>query len=87
VGPDQTVIPTRAQQADPAWRADYRATRPKVERKLGHLLWRKHGGRHARVRGTERVDHDFRWLAAAVDLARLAVLGLHWRPMTGWSAA
>ena len=28
----------RTRQAEPAWRADYRATRPKVERKLGHLL-------------------------------------------------
>jgi hypothetical protein len=84
---EASLARARARQADPAWRADYRATRPKVERKLGHLLWRKHGGRHARVRGTERVDHDFRWLAAAVDLARLAVLGLHWRPTTGWSAA
>ena len=30
----------RAQQADPAWRADYQATRPKVERKIGHLMRR-----------------------------------------------
>jgi Transposase DDE domain len=28
----------RAAQADPAWRADYTATRPKVERKIGHLM-------------------------------------------------
>jgi len=41
----------RARQRDPAWRADYRATRPKVERKLAHLLRRRHGGRRARVRG------------------------------------
>jgi hypothetical protein len=62
---------------DPAWRADYRATRPKVERKLGHLLRRRHGGRRARVRGLVRVDQDWRLLAAAVNLARLAALGLH----------
>jgi len=30
----------RATQQDPAWRAEYRATRPKVERKLGHLMRR-----------------------------------------------
>ena len=42
----------RAAQADPAWRADYTATRPKVERKIGHLMRRRHGGRRARVRGT-----------------------------------
>src|ERR1035437_1376403 len=32
----------RATQQDPAWRAEYRATRPKVERKLGHLMRRRH---------------------------------------------
>ena len=41
----------RAAQADPAWVADYQATRPKVERKIGHLMRRRHGGRRARVRG------------------------------------
>jgi hypothetical protein len=38
----------RVRQRDPAWRADYRATRPKVERKLAHLLRRRHGGHRAR---------------------------------------
>ena len=33
--------------------------RPKVERKLAHLMRRKHGGRHARVRGRAKVDADF----------------------------
>jgi hypothetical protein len=84
---EASLARARAEQTDPGWRADYRATRPKVERKLAHLLRRKHGGRHARVRGTQRVDHDFRWLAAAVDLARLAVLGLRWQPTLGWAAA
>lgn len=77
----------RRRQRDPAWKAQYRATRPKVERKLAHLLRRKHGGRHVRVRGTRRIDSDFRWLAAAVNLARLATLGLRWRPATGWATA
>jgi hypothetical protein len=66
----------RGRQRDPAWRADYQATRPKVERKLAHLLRRRHGGRRARVRGLERVAQDWRLLAGAVNLARLAVLGL-----------
>jgi hypothetical protein len=74
----------RARQADPAWQADYRATRPKVERKLGHLMRRRHGGRRARVRGQPKVDADFNLLAAAANLARLAVLGLHTAP-TGWT--
>ena len=73
----------RARQRDPAWLADYRATRPKVERKLAHLLRRRHGGRRARVRGLVRVTQDFRLLAAAVNLARLASLGLR-STASGW---
>jgi hypothetical protein len=62
-------------QRDP-WLADDRATRPKVERKLAHLLRRRHGGRRARVRGLVRVAQDFKLLAGAVNLARFAALGL-----------
>lgn len=76
----------RERQRDPAWASDYRATRPKVERKIGHLMRRRHGGRRARVRGRAKVDADFNLLAAAVNLARLAVLGAHSTP-TGWTAA
>jgi len=75
----------RARQADPAWKADYSATRPKVERKIGHLMRRKHGGRRARVRGQTKVDADFSLLAAAVNLARLATLGLT-ATRVGWAA-
>jgi hypothetical protein len=86
VGPyEDALARARQRQADPRWQADYRATRPKVERKLGHLMRRKHGGRRARVRGTARVDADFRLLAAAANLARLAVLGLRFTT-TGWAA-
>jgi hypothetical protein len=77
----------RAQQAAPAWRADYRATRPKVERKLGHLMRRRHGGRRARVRGKLRVDADFALLAAATNLARLATLKVRSIPGKGWAVA
>jgi Transposase DDE domain/Transposase domain (DUF772) len=73
----------RNRQRDPAWLADYRATRPKVERKLAHLLRRRHGGRRARVRGLVRVAQDFRLLAAAVNLARFATLGLR-STSRGW---
>jgi hypothetical protein len=66
----------RTRQQDPAWKADYRATRPKVERKIGHLMRRRHGGRRARMRGRLRIAADFALLAAAVNLARLAALGL-----------
>jgi hypothetical protein len=87
VGPyEQTLTDARARQTDPAWVTDYRGTRPKVERKLGHLMRRKHGGRRARVRGTARVDADFRLLAAATNLARMAVLGVRGTTQ-GWAVA
>jgi len=77
----------RVAQSDPAWRADYTATRPKVERKIGHLMRRRHGGRRARMRGTTKVAADFSLLAAAVNLARLGVLGLHRAAGQAWQAA
>lgn len=67
---------TRAEQRDPAWRTSYKATRPKVERKLSHLVRRKHGGRRCRVRGVDRIKRDFKMLCAAENLRRLAKLGL-----------
>ncbi len=85
VGPHEAqLVRARAARRDPAWWADYRATRPRVERKIGHLMRRRHGGRRARVRGRPRVAADFALLAAAVNLARLAVLGL-FRQGTGWA--
>jgi hypothetical protein len=87
VGPYEGELDrARARQADPAWQAEYRATRPKVERKLAHLMRRRHGGRRARVRGRAKVAADFGLLAAAINLARLAVLGLCWTTR-GWVAA
>jgi len=86
VGPHEAqLVRARARQADRVWQADYRATRPKVERKIGHLMRRKHGGRRARVRGQTKVDADFSLLAAAVNLARLATLGLT-ANHAGWAA-
>ncbi len=81
---EDVLARARERQADDRWQKDYRATRPKVERKLAHLVRRKHGGRRARVRGTARVDADFRLLAAAANLARLAVLGLR-STTSGWA--
>ncbi|MEV6986131.1 IS1182 family transposase [Sphaerisporangium sp. NPDC051017] len=77
----------RADSRDPGWLASYRATRPKVERKIAHLMRRRHGGRRARVRGTIKIDADFSLLAAAVNLARLAVLGISSTPGGRWAAA
>ncbi len=73
---EEQLARARARQASPDWKAGYRATRPKVERKIGHLMRRRHGGRRARVRGQVKVAADFALLAAAVNLARLAVPGL-----------
>jgi len=83
---EQRLADARAEQKNPAWGADYRATRPKVERKIGHLMRRKHGGRRARVRGKLKVDADFNLLAMAHNLARLAVLKIHSTP-GGWTVA
>ena len=83
---EQRLADARAAQKDPDWQADYKATRPKVERKLGHLMRRKHGGRRARMRGTSKIDADFNLLAAAHNLARLAVLGIR-STRTGWVTA
>ncbi len=80
---EDALARARDRQKSPAWAADYRATRPKVERKLAHLMRRRHGGRRARVRGTTKVGADFSLLAAATNLARLAVLGLRSTP-AGW---
>jgi len=64
----------RKRQKDPAWKARYKATRPKIERKHAHMMRRRHGGRRARMRGRTRIAHDFALLAAATNLQRLAVL-------------
>ncbi len=66
----------RKKQRTERWKNRYRATRPKVERKLAHLMSRRHGGRRARVRGRARVAADFALLGAAVNLRRIASLGV-----------
>jgi len=73
---ERRLAKARQRQTDPDWIADYRATRPKVERKLAHLMRRRHGGRRARVRGQTKIAADFALLAAAVNLARLGILGV-----------
>jgi len=73
----------RVRIADPDWLADYRATRPKVERKLAHLVRR---GRRATRRGLDRVDADWTLLAGAVNLARLATVSVRYDGK-GWVTA
>lgn len=78
---EELLAAQRTRQADPGWVADYRATRPKVERKLAHLVRR---GRTARRRGLQRVDADWNLLAGAINLARLATLGVR-HGTAGWA--
>jgi hypothetical protein len=88
VGPhERQLAAARSRQRDPEWVADYRATRPKVERKLGHLMRRRHGGRRARVRGSTKIAADFALLAAAVNLARLGVLAVASTSGGSWAEA
>jgi Transposase DDE domain/Transposase domain (DUF772) len=88
IGPHEAELTrARERQRDPAWLADYRATRPKVERKIGHAVRTKHGGRRATVRGQPKVARDFSLRSAAVNLARLAVLGVRSRMAGGWAVA
>jgi hypothetical protein len=88
IGPhEEQLTRARAAQQDPHWQQDYRATRPKVERKIGHLMRRRHGGRRARVRGRTKIAADFSLLAAAVNLARLGVLNTLSNRSGGWAVA
>jgi Transposase DDE domain/Transposase domain (DUF772) len=70
------ILKAKLDQQAPQWRAEYRAQRPKVERKIGHLTRKIHGGRKARTRGLKRVLTDFVTRAAAINLARLHTLGV-----------
>jgi hypothetical protein len=73
---EATLQRSRRRQRDKPWKGRYRATRPKVERKFGQLMHRRHGGRRARVRGRVRIAQDFALLTAAHNLKRLATLGV-----------
>jgi IS5 family transposase len=84
---EAALTKARTEQMDATWKDDYRATRPKVERKFAHLMRRKHGGRRARMRGLLRVGNDFSLLAGAANLARLAKLNVQSIPHGGWEVA
>jgi hypothetical protein len=75
----------RAEQATPEWLARYRTDRPTVERKIAHFARRLWGGRHARCRGVTRIATDVDTRAAAINLARLAVLSVGFDG-TSWTA-
>ena len=76
----------KTRQRDPGWQQDYRTYRPVVERKISHFTRRPWGGRNARCRGHKRILTDILARAGAINLARLATLGLH-HAATGWAIA
>ena len=76
----ETLDRHRKIQRHEAWKVHYRKVRPRVERKIAHLMRTKHGGRRARMRGRARVQQDFALLAASINLARLAALGVRIAP-------
>jgi len=57
-----------------------------VERTISHFTRRPWGGRKARCRGKKRILTDLLTRAGALNLARLAILGLHQGP-DGWAIA
>ncbi len=61
---------------DSAFRQDCRETCLKAERKLAYLARCLHGGRRDKARGITRVTADFHLLAAAQNLARIAMTGM-----------
>jgi Transposase DDE domain/Transposase domain (DUF772) len=81
---EATLQRAKTMQRDPHRQQAYRQTRPLVERKISHFTRRSWGGRRARCRGTTRILTDVLHRAAAVNLARLATLGLHGTP-NGWA--
>ena len=68
------------------WQQAYRTHRPVVERKISHFTHRRWGGRKARCRGAARILTDIMTRASAINLARLATLGLH-PAAEGWAIA
>jgi hypothetical protein len=85
IHPHEAILQrARAAQRDPAWRQHYRADRPIVERKIAHFTRRAWGGRRARTRGLARITTDLVTRAAALNWARLAVLGLG-HDQAGWA--
>ena len=55
-----------------------------MERKISHFTRHAWGGRNARTRGLARVTTDLLTRAAAINWARLAILGLGHDP-AGWT--
>lgn len=87
IHPDEAVLQqAKTRQREPDWQQAYRTHRPIVERKISHFTRRPWGGRKARCRGQARILTDILTRAGAINLARLATLGLQHEP-GGWAIA
>jgi len=73
----------RASARNPDWQNEYRQHRPMVERSIAWLTRRN---RKVRYRGVAKNDHWLHHRAAAINLRRLATLGLT-RNGTNWALA
>lgn len=82
---EQILQRHKADQQTAEWQQAYTGTRPKVERKIAHFAARVWGGRKARTRGKQRIATDVDTRAAALNWARLHVLGVHWNG-AAWAA-
>ena len=81
---DPELRAARAAAKDPDFALRYRTLRPMIERTLAWLV--ANNNRHLRYRGVERNQLWLTHRAAAVNLRRLLVLGLH-RDDNSWAIA
>ena len=70
----RSYAPPAAKAETPQFRNVYRQHRPMVERSVA---WLVRGNRKVRYRGITKNDHWLHHRAAALNLRRLTVLGLH----------
>ena len=80
---DSVLFAARRQAETPQFQTVYRQHRPMVERSIA---WIVRGNRKLRYRGTVKNDHWLHHRAAAVNLRRLIVMGLH-HTGTTWAIA
>jgi hypothetical protein len=72
VHPNEEILQRhKEEQKTPEWKQRYTSTRPKVERKIGHMARKAWGGRKARCRGVARSFTDVLTRAAVVNYSRL----------------
>ena len=76
IHPHEAELQPRNSPRTTDWQQAYRTHRPVVERKISHFTHRPWGGRKARCRGHARILTDILTRASAINLARLATLGL-----------